>query len=321
MPELQFETVVDSWWDDDYFYRRFIDINAESHGSYDNFVVPAGHPIEVQLPYADLAETNKVRSDFRDLEILYYTDTLGPTWTQVPREIIPVVEEDYVIVRFLLQADLSDAERYFVYYGSATASKSVEGDVTYPGTDFFPSLEVFPGIFSRTLVPSLWPIQVEALNSQLDYTRQRDHWLFKTYTVAEVVAAATPTSINTVVPVVETKTPNARVSLEFPGPHVRIQSVLGPDFGMATVILDQQPPVTVDLYSSTIQVGTCYEAYDLGDLNSHRITFMASKSRNPVSLGTKANIVSIDFFHKYDVYVSSETVKPSISWGASIGGG
>lgn len=295
------------WWDTRYLYRRRLAISSDSHAYYDNFVLEAGHPIEATLPYADMVETNKVRPDFRDIEVLYLTKDIVPQWVQLVSDVVPSVEADTLVVRFLLKAQLGTESDYYIYYGNEYAN------IGYPSEDVYPSIYYFPeeSVYSFSAVSSLWPIQVGPSDTKLDYSRKLDHWNVEP--VVGIPGVYADTAI--------TKDIEAQVSLEFHGTAVQIRSIFGPNYGLAEVILGQDLPVLVDLYSPELKVDTCFSAFKLNTDSVPRITFRATGKRNPVSVANDVNIIGIDFLHQYFVDVSGEMVEPSIKWEASSGGG
>lgn len=137
------------WWDLIYFYRHRLSITGPPTG------LPAGHPVKVSIPVIGFFNQGKVRSDFEDIEVLYFSPTLQ-TWIVVGRSVVQ--SDNFINIEFELYDAIPGgivSDDYYVYYGN----KELKGQPTRP---IYVSID--------------WPIQIPNTDAIITYTRPTESW-------------------------------------------------------------------------------------------------------------------------------------------------
>lgn len=93
-----------AWWNIAYPFKKALTIDGP---------VTQGHPILVSLP----GTTNKMRSDFNDVEVVYTTNDATPVMRAIPRDTFLV--DGTLYVRFAAQVSIvGEDTSYAVYFGN-----------------------------------------------------------------------------------------------------------------------------------------------------------------------------------------------------------
>lgn len=118
-----------------------------------------------------------------------------------------------------------------------------------------------------------------------------------------------------------TKQPNAIASFNFYGQAVAITANTGPDYGIASVKIDNQQWYPVDLYSqSPASNQVVWSALNLDD-NFHHLQFKCTGTQNPKATSTQINISSIKYSQFLVVQDLGEEVLDTIVWIPVTSGG
>lgn len=103
------------WWNGKYFIRRQLSFTSDTGST-----IPAGYPLYVQFDYVTLINSFKVRSDFADLQVLYWDSTLAtPAWQLLGRD-VSIVGANIVIKFNTVKAITLPESNYYVYMGNSS---------------------------------------------------------------------------------------------------------------------------------------------------------------------------------------------------------
>ena len=103
-----------SWWDGNYSYRQQLTITAPAGNQ-----VPVGYPVKLTVDTAALVTASKMRSDRKDLRIVYYN---GSSLVDISRDYISG-SETFFGAQAAIAAGTSD-NNYYLYYGYSSESTS-----------------------------------------------------------------------------------------------------------------------------------------------------------------------------------------------------
>lgn len=113
------------WWNTSYSVRRNVKFTPSA-----DLQINTGYPLTVSLNHNTLVNSNKLRPDFADLEVVYWN---GTTNTVIPRS-TSVVGED-LIIQFNAEANITtENSNYFIYmanpslYERPTVSEYIPSD-------------------------------------------------------------------------------------------------------------------------------------------------------------------------------------------------
>lgn len=142
------------WWNDNYTYRRVIDVEATPTG------LPEDHPITSYITKAIIRQ-GKARTDGADIEVLRLADIAPERWVVIDKEI--EILDDLIRVTWNNGYDIAPGmtlgETYYIYYGNQSLTDAPE----VPATPTFHLSE--------------WPVEVLWSDEEISYTRPGEHWI------------------------------------------------------------------------------------------------------------------------------------------------
>lgn len=144
--------MAENWWNSKYFIRRNITFKPDS-----GTVIEAGYPLFVRYDYVTLINSNKLRSDLADIQVLYIDRNLAtPSWVPIPRNVY--LADTGVYIQFnAVEKITTPSLEYYVYMGNPTLSNT-------PVVDQY--------------VPADYIIDTSAASGLgLTYTRPNDDWV------------------------------------------------------------------------------------------------------------------------------------------------
>lgn len=141
-----------------------------------------------------------------------------------------------------------------------------------------------------------WPVTIAHDDGIITYTRPGEHWEDG-----------------------RSNTPRARANLVFYGTQVRLVSEVGFYQALLEAQVDNSDWETVDLFSTTPEVKTVYEKFDLDPETKHELTLRVVGDSNLNSLGDSVNIVSVDYRKPVIITDLGEQVNDLV-WSSSVGG-
>ncbi len=112
------DAATQDWWDPQFLYRRNLTVATAAvvpDQGYDGYTVRIG-----ALDTATLVATGQLRSDCRDLRVLYYT---GTVWQDLPRHLLGC-NTSASDIRFQLPVALAgnaNDDNFYLYYGNPAA--------------------------------------------------------------------------------------------------------------------------------------------------------------------------------------------------------
>lgn len=261
-----------TWWNGKYLLRRRVEIEAYAGD------IPAGEDISVPLDIEQFIDMNKVRSDFEDIEVLYQSDDDLATPPATPTYIVMSRKVDLNSVTFPLQVDIEKGDvssgEYWIYYGNP---------------------ERINAPLRSAYIDNPWPIQVEADNDQITYTRPGEHWVDGRSSI-----------------------PNAKATFNFTGSNIRLISEYGPNQGKMNVAIDDVVVQTVDLFYPTTVTQVAFSIQGLLD-KDHKIQVFATNEKSPQSIGYEVNISRFEYAESYHSTDGGEDYFAS-NWVAYSGG-
>lgn len=105
-----------TWWNSSYIIRKQLFLENPSQTA-----VSTSSPLYAVIDTTKLISLNKVRSDFEDVEVLYYDDSIAtPSWTLLGRSIDYSAEDGTITISFNAVKDIEIADdNYYIYYCNA----------------------------------------------------------------------------------------------------------------------------------------------------------------------------------------------------------
>lgn len=135
---------LDSWWDNTFPFR--IPVNISSLRT-----ITSTHPVTVAIPLSVAINLGKMRSDFADLNALFY-DADNDTWILLPVYISNDGVNLTVTFDTVEALNQRSVDQYFIYHGNLSSA------------------------VASTYTPSDWPILIPAYSEFVSYTRPGEHW-------------------------------------------------------------------------------------------------------------------------------------------------
>lgn len=246
---------MSDWWNTSYYFRRNIVVDPNPLRPLE-----AGYPIYVQLDHALYISSNKLRSDFEDIVIVYQplegaTPVEMPTpadWI-VPHKVIYDVDDQYLQVVFNAVDPIVDENYdYYIYFNNPTLTNVIEPDA-FVDSDFV--IEATPAVY----------------NSNLTFSRPNEDWI---------------DGVSTVI--------NARAALSFYGVNARLKLVKGPDKGIVEVRIDKEDPFYIDTFAQAESTVTAYTTSDL-DVAPHYMRLRVTGEKAPSSDGHGVEIAAFEY--------------------------
>lgn len=264
--------MTDSWWNASYSIRRNLNIvNTTSTGP-----IPEGNPIYIVLDFLKLNSLNKIRSDFDDLEVLFWDEEIAtPAWTLLPRETIYDYNTGELTVVFntVYEIQTEDTSNYFLYY----TNPSLEGRIALEDDSFRPEYE--SAIYAQVATPQ---------NGGIMFSRPTEDWL-------DGVSLKN----------------NARAAFAFYGSNISILFEKGSDRGIVEVSVDGEVIDSLDTYSNITLQEYIY-TLEL-DVAKHYVRFRVTGDKNPSSSDSIIKIVRIDYSKFFDATLDTEEIFSSNS--------
>lgn len=112
---------------------------------------------------------------------------------------------------------------------------------------------------------------------------------------------------------------DAKASFGFYGDRIRVYSMTGPDKGVASMSINGEYEVDVDLYSVTSQERLVYEQRDL-PIGENIFRLRDTGMKSPASSDSKVNFTRIEYGKHSTMDAGAEETSPMISWGSTMGG-
>lgn len=151
---------------------------------------------------------------------------------------------------------------------------------------------IIPPVYS----PPAWPIQDTTASPSISYLRPGVYWndgISSTF--------------------------GATATIGFYGTAIQIFSNLGPNQGIAQLVLDNGTPQNIDLYSANQINEVVYENDNLNS-NFHKIVLTVTSKANAASEGTSINITNFNIVKYLDVVDLGEEIFPIIWSSIAFGG-
>lgn len=107
--------MADAWWNDKYFIRRQLIITPDI-----GTTIEAGYPLFARFDYITFRNSNKVREDLADIEVLYINyDSASPVWAFLPKEVYFADTSIYIKFNAVERISLPSNE-YYIYMSNPT---------------------------------------------------------------------------------------------------------------------------------------------------------------------------------------------------------
>ncbi len=105
------------WWNSEYTLRRKLKVQL-----LNNETIPAGHPLTFSSTLEELADNNKFRDDYEDIEVVYWNESgATPQWELLAYQIEYDSETDTISITFNAVEDiLEENSNYYIYSSNLT---------------------------------------------------------------------------------------------------------------------------------------------------------------------------------------------------------
>lgn len=103
-------TAKDGWWSEDYEYRKKIVVTNNDVSD-----LTKNYTAVLELNTQSLVSSNKLRSDCKDLRIIYEGESID--WTNMS-----ACNNMHTLIEFKVQNNISDNDTYYAYYGNSNPS-------------------------------------------------------------------------------------------------------------------------------------------------------------------------------------------------------
>lgn len=262
-----------SWWNSSYPIRR--SINIVNNGID---ILAAGSPVYIELDFIALQNLKKVRDDFEDIEILYWSSAVNSASPNLGMGSTPIGEAP------LGEGSFEDPSNWVLL------ARTAEYNATTGGlTIIFNTVE---------------DIAVKDLDSYYIYmcnVTLRNQEVRPFYTSSEFSKIATPANdgIMFTKPTEEwtngvSKEVNARAAFTFRGKNARFIFEYGPNRGIFELRVNNGSPILIDTFDDTTTNTVAYTATNLS-VGKQYIRIRATGNKNPSSSSDVIKIVQVEY--------------------------
>lgn len=141
---------MSTWWNDFYVFR--IPINLDS-----TLPIPANHPVTITLKTASTLDLGKMRSDFEDVEVVYWEEASGDLPVFMPRSVSDDGTNVTISFNVLNPFEGQLNGLYYIYYGNLDAESNPNSRPNYSSNE--------------------WPVSIGVTDAGISFVRPGEEWI------------------------------------------------------------------------------------------------------------------------------------------------